>query len=211
MFELNSKTQANKKFKMSELYKLVGASKEVKANATNISSVTLSNVLNADTANLPYNGDVKEIYIFDIVLTSKDIPNLFLSALDKAINFHTIFILRCENYELLFGAYKEYGDKTMKIGKYYSTDWAEKTTVKLPLNLSSLDDIYTFLIDELIPITARENERTSDLVARYDEVVRLQKEIAKLQHSVDTEKQSKRRFELNEKLKLLKKELGVRS
>lgn len=207
MFELNSKTQANKKFKISELYKLIGASKEVKANATNISSVTLSNVLNADTANLPYNGDVKEIYIFDIVLTSKDIPNLFLSALDKAINFHTIFILRCENQELLFGAYKEYGDKAMKIGKYYSTDWAETKIVKLPLNLSSLDDIYTFLINELIPITARENESTGDLVARYDEVVRLQKEIAKLQHSVDTEKQSKRRFELNDKLKVLKKDL----
>ena len=42
MFELSTKTQVDKRFKMTELYKLIGASKEAKADAANINSVTLT-------------------------------------------------------------------------------------------------------------------------------------------------------------------------
>ena len=208
MFDLSSKTQVNKRFKLNELYKLINADKTVKASAENIISVTLANVLNADTMNLATSGEVKEIYVFEIVLTEKTIPVLFISALDKAVNFHTVFILRCAANAMLYGAYKEYGEKNIKIGKYYSTEWAEDRLITLPLNVSSLDDIYTAMIDELIPITARKAESTKDFVARYDEILRLQKEIAKFQKLVDNEKQSKRRFKLNDALKELKKELG---
>ncbi len=207
MFELSSKTQVNKKFKMSELYKVIGADKAVKADAVNILSVTLTNVLNKDTLNFTAKGDVKEIYLFEIVLNSKTVPSLFISSLDKATNFHTAFILKYCDKCMLYGAFKEYGEKGMKVGKYYCTDWAEERTIVLPIGVNSLDEIYTAIIDELIPITARHAESTKDFVARYGEVVKLKKEIEKLQHLVDTEKQSKRRFELNDQLKQKKREL----
>lgn len=207
MFELSSKTQVNRKFKLTELYKVMGADKAVKADAANILSVTLTNVLNKDTLNFSVKGAVKEIYLFEIVLNIKAVPALFISALDKATNFHTAFILSCENESILYGAFKEYGEKGMKVGKYYSTDWAPERLIPLPLGVSSLDEIYTAIIDELIPITAREGESTKDFVVRYGEIVRFKKEIEMLQHKVDTEKQSKRRFELNDELKQKKKEL----
>lgn len=204
MFELSSKTQVNRKFKTTELYKVTSADKAIKADMINIGSVTLTNVLNNDTLNLSVKGEVKEIYVFEIVLTTKTATSLFISALDKATNFHTIFILKCGNEEMLYGAFKEYSEKGMKIGKYYFTDWSTERTVALPLGVNSLDEIYTAIIDELIPITARQTESTKDFVARYGEVVKLKKEIEKLQRLVDTEKQSKRRFELNDELKALK-------
>lgn len=207
MFELSSKTQVNRKFKLTELYKVIGADKAVKADAANILSVMLTNVLNNDTLNLSVKGEVKEIYVFEIVLTTKTAPSLFISALDKATNFHTIFILKYGNEEMLYGAFKEYGEKGIKVGKYYCNDWATEKPIALPLGVNSLDEIYTAIIDELIPITARQSESTKDLVARYGEVVKLKKEIEKLQHLVDTEKQPKRRFELNDELKQKKKEL----
>lgn len=207
MFNLNSKTQVNKRFKLNELYKLFGASKEVKADAANILSVTLTNVLNKDTMNFAVKGDAKEIYVFEIALSSKTVPALFISSLDKNTNFHTVFVLRCESEEMLYGAYKEYGENGIKVGKYYSTDWAKERQIELPLGITCLDDIYTAIIDELIPITARKTESTREFVERYGEVVRLKKEIGKLQRLVDNEKQPKRRFELNDKLKQLKKEL----
>lgn len=207
MFELSSKTQVNRKFKLTELYKVTSADKAVKADAANILSVMLTNVLNNDTLNLSVKGAVKEIYVFEIALTTKTAPSLFISALDKATNFHTIFILKYGNEEVLYGAFKEYGEKGMKAGKYYCTDWAAEKPIALPLGVNSLDEIYTAIIDELIPITARQAESTKDLVARYGEVVKLKKEIEKLQHLVDTEKQPKRRFELNDELKKLKDNL----
>lgn len=207
MFELSSKTQVNRKFKMSELYKVMGADKTVKADAANVLSLTLTNVLNNDTLNFSAKGEVKEIYLFEIVLDTKTVPSLFISSLDKATNFHTAFILRCGSESMIYGAFKEYGEKGMKVGKYYSTDWTAEKLIALPLGVNSLDEIYTAIIDELIPITARQAESTKDFVARYGEVVKLKKEIEKLQRLVDTEKQPKRRFELNDELKQKKKEL----
>ena len=207
MFNLSSKTQVDKKFKLSELYKLIQADKTVKADASNVASVTLTNVLNSDTMNFTLIKDVKEIYVFEIVLTAKTIPALFISALDKAINFHTVFALKYGNQMLLYGAYKEYGEKGIKVGKYYATNWLQDYSVNIPIAASCLDDVYTAIIDELIPITARQGETTRDFVNRYGEVVKLQKEIDKLQRIVDAEKQPKKRFELNAQLKELRKEL----
>lgn len=207
MFEFSSKTQVNKKFKLTELYKVMGADKVVKADAANIVSVMLTNVLNKDTLNFSAKGDVKEIYVFEIVLNAKATPSLFITALDKATNFHTVFVLRYGSEEMLYGAFKEYGEKGMKVGKYYCTEWTAEKPIALPLGINSLDEIYTAIIDELIPITARQTESTKDFVARYGEVVKLKKEIERLQHLVDTEKQPKRRFELNDILKQKKKEL----
>lgn len=208
MFDLSSKTKVNRKFRLAELYKMMGADKDIKADAKNIVSVILTNVLSGDTMNLSSDGKVKEVYIFDIELNSKTLPTLFISSLDKAINLHTVFILKCDDEQMLYGCYKEKTDKGVKLGKYYGTDWTkEKTPISLPLNVNNIDDIYTAIIDELIPITANQGEETSDFVARFDRINKLKNEIVRLQKQVDNERQPKKRFELNDELKKLKKEL----
>lgn len=208
MFELSSKTQVNKRFKMSELFKMIDSSKEVRADAKNVVSVTLTKVMSCETMNFVNTGEVKEIYIFSIELVEKFIPSLFIAALDKAINLHTIFILTHGEEEMLYGAYKQATEKGVKVGKYYGTSWsANYKPVEIPLTISSLDEVYTIFIDELIPVAARQNESALDLVERFETICKLQKEIEKLQRQVDTERQSKKRFELNEELKQKKKEL----
>ena len=208
MFELSSKTQVNRKFRLVELYKMMGADKDIKADAKNIVSVILTNVLSEDTMNLSSDGKVKEVYIFDIELNSKTLPTLFITSLDKAINLHTVFILKCNDEQMLYGCYKEKTEKGVKLGKYYGTDWTkEKTPISLPLNVNNIDDIYTAIIDELIPITANQGEETSDFVARFDRINKLKNEIVRLQKQVDNERQPKKRFELKDELKKLKKEL----
>ena len=208
MFDLSSKTKVNRKFRLAELYKMMGADKDIKADAKNIVSVILTNVLSQDTMNLSSDGKVKEVYIFGIELAEKTIPTLFITALDKAINLHTVFILKCEDEQMLYGCYKEKTEKGVKLGKYYGTDWTkEKTPISLPLNVNNIDDIYTAIIDELIPITANQGEETSDFVARFDRINKLKNEIVRLQKQVDNERQPKKRFELNDELKKLKKEL----
>ena len=66
MFDLSSKTKVNRRFRPTELYKLMAADKDVKADAKGILSVVLMNVLSQDTMNVPAGDKVKEIYIFDI-------------------------------------------------------------------------------------------------------------------------------------------------
>ena len=208
MFVFSSKTQVNKKFRFQELFKLMSADKAVKADAKTVLSVTLANVLSSDTLNLPTKGKVKEIYVFDIELSSKTIPTLFIASLDKAINLHTIFVLHHDGKEMLYGAYKARTEKGVKIGKYYGTDWKDQSEqIIVPLDVTSLDEIYKAMIGTLIPLDALDEENTSDFVARYEQVTKLKKDIDKLQRHVDAEKQSKKRFELNEQLKQMKTDL----
>lgn len=186
----------------------MSADKAVRSDAKTVLSVTLANVLSSDTLNLPAKGKVKEIYVFDIELSSKTIPALFISALDKAINLHTIFVLHHDRKEMLYGAYKERTEKGVKIGKYYGTGWKDQSEqITVPLDVTSLDEIYKSMICTLIPLDAVDEESTSDFVARYEQVTKLKKEIDKLQHHVDAEKQSKKRFEFNEQLKQMKTDL----
>lgn len=128
MFDLSSKTKVNRRFRLAELYKLMAADKDVKADAKGILSVVLMNVLSQDTMNVPAGDKLKEIYIFDIELSSKTIPALFISSLDKAINLHTLFVLRFNDERMLYGCYKEKTEKGVKLGQYYSTDWTKSQT-----------------------------------------------------------------------------------
>lgn len=208
MFELSSKTQVNRKFRLTELYKMIEADKAVKADAKIIESIVLTNALSQETLNLTSEGNVKELYIFDIELASKAIPSLFLASLDKAIELHTMYVLRCGGEKMLYGAFKEYTEKGVKIGKYYGTAWTkEDKKMPLPYFVRKVDDIYDAIIRALIPIEAIGKEQSSDLVARYEKITKLKKEIEKKQKQVDNERQSKRRFELNAELKTLKEEL----
>lgn len=208
LIQLSSKTEFHQVFKMSALYKMLGASKDIRTDGKVITAVELSNVLNNETLNLRQSGAVKEIYIFKLTLAEKRIPSLFIAALDKFTNFHTVFVLECDGEQMLYGALKERTDKGINIGKYYSTDWSSALTpVTLPVDIATLDEAYITFIDALIPITVRANETTADFVARYEQITKLNKEIIKLQRLVDTERQPKRRFELNDILKELKKEL----
>ena len=194
----------NRRFKQSELYKVMDADKSVRADGKQVLSVTLTNVLSPATLNFRTVGEVKEIYVFALDLADKTIPATFIAALDKAINLHTVFVLQIAGQSMLYGAYKERTEKGVRCSKYYSTSWqTESPSVFIPSWVASIDDIYTAIIDELIPITAREGEPTKDFVDRYESILRLHKEIAKMQALVDAEKQAKKRFELNAKLKEL--------
>lgn len=210
MFVFSSKTQVNKKFRFQELFKLMSADKAVKADAKTVLSVTLANVLSSDTLNLPAKGKVKEIYVFDIELSSKTIPALFISTLDKAINLHTIFVLHYDRKEMLCGAYKQMTDSNVKVGKYHLTKWRDASTpTSIPLDVSSLDDVYKAIMQELVSMPARMDESARAFVTRCEQVAKLKKDIDKLQRQVDIEKQSKIRFELNDELKKLKKEMWL--
>lgn len=212
MLELSTKTQVNRRFTLRELYKQMTADKAVKDDAKDIVTIALSNVLSNETLNFTAAGSVKEIYVFTLTLSQKIVPSLFISALDKAINLHTFFVLQVGEEYCFYGAYKEKTEKGVKLGKYYQTEWVNINEVKsLPLIVKTLDDVYTFLIDELIPITARSKESTVEFVNRYDEILRLNREIEKLQKQVDAEKQSKKRFELNDRLKELKAKMLILS
>lgn len=202
MYKFSSKTEVNKKFKLSELFKEIGANKKVIEDAKAVKLVALTNVLSKDTLNLDACDKVKEIYIFEIELSCSKVPQLFISALDRHIRLHTVFRFVFDGKECYGVAYKTVGSGNMSVGKYYFTEWQyiQDQQENLPI-FYSIDDIYYDIITKMVGLSKREGEAIADYLARYDEITALTKESDKLERAILAEKQPNIVFELNRQVK----------
>jgi len=199
MFNFSSKAEVNKQFKLTDLYKQMNATKEVKQNALIISSIILKNVISPTTLNVRESSSMKEFYVFEISSKKREIPSIFIKELDKAIKIQTIFIIKNDEYEILYTKYKK--DKT---SKYFESNW---TTKKYDLPLSvNVPDSYKYIISKTFIYPYFENETVEEYISRYLKLQKIDASIKKLEDLVKKEIQSKKRFEYNENLKQLIKE-----
>lgn len=199
MFNFSSKTEVNKQFKLTDLYKQMNATKEVKQNALMISSITLKNVISPTTLNVKESYIMKEFYVFEIISKKREIPSIFIKELDKAIKIQTIFIIKNDEYEILYTKYKK-----DKISKYFESNWTTKK-YNLPLSVN-VPDSYKYIISKTFIYPYFENETVEEYISRYLKLQKLDTSIKKLEDLVNKEIQSKKRFEYNENLKQLNKE-----
>jgi hypothetical protein len=210
MWNLSSKTQVDKAFTLSELFKRCGADRSIKADAKNVESVVLRYVLNENT--IGFKPDtIKEIYVFLIEMSAAEIPFKFIGALDQIIRLQTVFVLHCGKDELITTAAKSRNGGKLTIGRYMSTDWSSiKDPISIPSDEDTLDDLYLFLlsgVNKYPPFKTKDfKESVSEYLSRYNLLKRLDFQIGKTQQAVDHEIQSKKRFEYNDRLKEYQKE-----
>lgn len=202
MYKFSSKTEVNKKFKLSELFREIGANKKVIEDARAVKSVVLTNVLSKDTLNLDACDKVKEIYIFEIELSCSKVPQLFISALDRHIRLHAVFKFVFDGKECYGVAYKTVGSGSVSLSKYYFTEWKDIQDLQenLPI-FYSIDDVYYDIITKTVGLSKREGESITDYLARYDEITALTKDADKLERAILAEKQPNIVFELNRQVK----------
>ena len=84
MFVYNEKCVVNKDFRLQELFKAIKADKTIKDSAKNIISIKLSYVISPSKLNLEPSKAVKEIYIIDVTVDSKQLKMSFIEALNNA-------------------------------------------------------------------------------------------------------------------------------
>jgi len=95
MFNFSTKTVVNRAFKLTDLFKQMGVSKEARKEASVIEKITLTNVLSPLTLNCEADKTIKEVYVFEIVVNARIVPELFIKELDNSIKFHTLFNVVC--------------------------------------------------------------------------------------------------------------------
>lgn len=206
MFKFSEKTQVNIQFKMLELFRTIKADKVVKADAGNVTKVTLSNVLSPDRTNMESSDNVKEIYVFDIELNSNKIPEKFIEALNKSINFQTLLTLRYNDKVKYIIAVKIIDDEKIKILKTFESDWQEETLGDMPSSVK-LENIYKQMIAKLTLYPFRTSEDFKQYVDRMSAIKKQKSEIEKQTKIMNTEKQPNIKMKLNDEIKQMKKEL----
>ena len=206
MFRFSEKTQVNIQFKMLELFRTIKADKVVKADAGNVTRVTLSNVLSPDRTNMETSDNVKEIYLFDIELNSNKIPEKFIEALNKSINFQTLLTLRYNDKVKYIIAVKIIDDEKIKILKTFESDWQEEQLDDMPISVK-LENIYKQMITKFTLYPFRIDENFKQYVDRMSAIKKQKSEIEKQTKIMNAEKQPNIKMKLNDEIKQMKKEL----
>ena len=206
MFRFSEKTQVNIQFKMLELFRTIKADKVVKADAGNVTKVTLSNVLSPDRTNMESSDNVKEIYLFDIELNSNKVPEKFIEALNKSINFQTLLTLRYNDKVKYIIAVKIIDDEKIKILKTFESDWQEEQLDDMPSSVK-LENIYKQMIAKLTLYPFKTSEDFKQYVDRMSAIKKQKSEIERQLKIMNAEKQPNIKMKLNDEIKQMKKEL----
>ena len=201
MFNFSSKTVVNRQFKITDLYKQMGASKEARKDGTMIESVVLKNVLSPTTLYCDADKSIKEVYVFEITVKERYVPEDFIKELDKSIKLHTLFIIKHEDYEISMLSYKLGTQK----GKYWQTNWENNADFDVPL-VNNIPELYKFILSKFLTYPPFDSETVDEYVKRHNQLAKLDFQIGKTESAIAHESQSKKRFEYNARLKEYKAE-----
>lgn len=208
MFQFSSRTEINKQFKLSDLFKQMNASKEARKDAAVIEKVVLKHVLSPTTLNCEPGKEIKEIYVFEITVSQRYVPEIFIKELDNSIKLHTLFNVRDGEYELSMISYKVGSSK----GKYYATNWEADDDMPVP-PINSVPELYKYILSKFLKYPPLGAETVGEYIKRYNQLIKLDFQINSTTIAIGRESQSKRKFEYNARLKQYKQEreklLGV--
>ena len=206
MFNYSEKTKVDIKFKMLDLFKTIKADKSVKTGAGNIVSVILSNTLSPEKTNLEASENVKEIYVIDIILNSKRVPEIFVNAFNRFIEFQTLFRLHFQDEIKYIGSIKTFSDEKMKILKTFESDWKKEEKFDFPFT-TKLENVFKEMLKYVVGYSFRQDESFENYVKRLDEIKKLKSEIDKQTRLMTAEKQPNIKMALNDKIKEMKRNL----
>ena len=201
MFKFSSNTQYDKVFKLNDIYKKIGASKEVKQDASVIKGLTLKYVLTPKTLNCSEDVQIKEVFVFELELSSKQIPIKFIKEFDSDIKMQTVFICKYEGLECGYTAFKSGSNR----GKYFETAWTMDKEYEIPVGVN-VPEIYKYILSKFLKYEPFEAESVEEYIKRYNLIIRLDFQINSTTIAIGKESQSKKKFEYNARLKEYKKE-----
>ena len=99
----------------------------------------------------------------------------------------------------------ESGKAVFKVNRYYHTDWMPEDELTLEINGLNLDAVWDNFIIQVGGVELEQGNSLDEQIAVDERKEKLIKEIAKLEKQERAEKQPKRKFELVQQIKRLKK------
>ena len=159
---------------------------------------------------LPPGKEVTEIEVFTLALRQPRIDEALLTAIDRAIPYHILYLLTYEGRTQAWISYKEtaQANEAFRVEKYYHTDWQAAEELPLALRGTSLDEVYENLVRAIAGERLRLQGGSLRTAVQEDEQrAAIEKEIAALTKKRNREKQLNRKMELNARIKKLRRDL----
>ena len=216
LFDYPTKARFGRKIPKSKLYENASANTKLKDKFVNqIEKIVWQYKLAPNTLNLDATNKVPEIQVFDIFLKTKEVDQVLLEVIDKAIPLPIIFQIHKGNKVKIKAAYKrpsESANNKWVIESYFESEWLDKDVAKQPMPQAlDLGKLYEQILKSLMPvevISSKTSQTLDQQVDKINKINSLKKEMDKLDSKYKKEKQRNRQFEINKQIKLKQKELN---
>ena len=211
MLGLPESTKFSKRIPKTKFYENLTVSPTLKrVFVEQIRLIYWQNKLSETTLNIAAGKDVTEIEILEIRLTQNSLDGAAMRQIDREIPYHILFLLEYEGQYQAWIGYKEAsgGETAFKVSRYYHTDWMPEEDLPLSLKGMDLDDVYANFVRQ---IAGDRFDDAQDLKSSVEHDImreKLEREIARLEKKAEAEKQPKKRFELFQMIRNLKKQSG---
>ncbi len=138
--------------------------------------------------------EVKEIFVIEVVLKSRnfDIENIAL--LGKSIPQHIIYMLHFEDL-VMFAVYHS---------KLFTTPWQQIGDSSLPLNGLNLDAVWINLVSSIGDFSVKQESSLTDQIQANEEHAKIERQITALEKQMRSTTQPRRQRELHKQIKELK-------
>ena len=163
-----------------------------------ISRMTLVNVVSPHTVPaLTEGGEVKSFYVLSVQLKRKDYDAKNITMLARLIPQHLLFFLQC-NDEMQLAVFHE---------RLFVSAWCRLCETKpLPLQGLDLDKVWANLVTHIGNFSQQGENTLKEQIIHDEKQAKLRKQIEALEKKCRAERQPRRKQELFEELKKLKKQ-----
>lgn len=202
MIDFPAATAVHRRMPKEAFYKHLPLTKVLKEKfISDVDRIFVENSLTKDSLNLTAESEIKEILFLSLILKRKEFDTKIIETIAKQNPHKLIFLL----------IYEERSQLAIWHSKLYRTEWMPTDDTELKAQGFSLDEIWDSFIEQ-IAIYEEHAKATGELsiderLAMQEQIIRLEKQIQKTETAAWKEQQSKKQFELYQRLQAYKSEL----
>ena len=196
MLGLPKATELSKQLPKNAIYAKFQMNTAEKAKIdADISRITIVNEVSAEKVHIVAGDQVKSFFVLLVALKKKDFDDKTIITISKLIPQNMLLVLEC-------------GDEA-KMATYHTklmqTEWKRKEALSVELKGLNLDSVWENIIMQIGGITIDQGNTLDEQIAADEYRQKIEKEIAKLEKQARAEKQPKKKFELAQRVRALKK------
>ncbi len=163
-----------------------------------ISRISIVNEVSASRVNIAEGETVKGFFVLLVSLKRKCYDTKSIITISKIIQQNMLMILECD------------GEAQLAVfhTKLIQSDWKPLDNIVVELRGLNLDIVWENIIVQIGNIEVAANTTLEEQLVINDKRTKLEKQIAQLEKQARAEKQPKKKFELVQKIKAIKNNMG---
>ena len=197
MLGLPKSTELNKPLPKTAIYTKfqMNAAEKTKIDA-DISRIVIVNEVSAAKLNLAPGESVQAFFVLQVTLKHREFSEKTLITLSKLIPQNMVLLLECDGQAKL----------AIYHTKLLQTPWRDPAELTLTIKGLTMDAVWENVIVQVGNIRLQTGNTLDQQIAIDEQRAKLEKEIARLEKLAWAEKQPKKKFELVQRINMLKKE-----